>query len=504
MVMAKSELKQKIDDRTARLAVIGLGYVGLPVACEFARAGFDVLGIEQQAERVKLINQGISPIEGNEPGLAELLAHVVLFSPAAALHPTTPNQSGEGATPGSLSANAEQSGKLRATSDYQELDGCDIVLIDVETPVDEFNIPRYGALRSALTSLGKALKPGMLVIVESTIAPGTMYQVVEPLLTETSGLRCSRALKEDDNSGIPTPSVEDFYLGNCPERVMPGKLLANLRNVSRVVGGMTPETADTMVVLYKHIVQADLDPTDCITAELVKTVENAYRDVQIAFANEVALICEAAGGDVWKVRPLVNKSPFRQMHFPGAGVGGHCIPKDPWLLAYGLNGFGASEASQVNSLQLIPAARHVNDSMPLHMADLTVQGLAEAGCEINEARIIVMGYAYLEDSDDTRNSPSARLVARLQSLGAEVIIHDPYVAQYQGDLLTMAHDCDAAVVMVQHSPYRKLDLKALKSVMRNPVLIDGRKVFDDITMRVAGWIYRAVGQSPTTGPIRLD
>jgi len=199
----------------------------------------------------------------------------------------------------------------------------------------------------------------------------------------------------------------------------------------------TPETAETMVRFYRCIIQADLDPADWITAELVKTVENAYRDVQIAFANEVALICEALGGDVWKVRELVNKSPYRQMHLPGAGVGGHCIPKDPWLLVYGVEGKDVP-------VRLIPTARAVNDSMPAHVADLLEGALAHAGRSLEGARILVLGYAYLEDSDDTRNSPSEALVKILLERGAGVVIHDPYVAGYQGDVYEMATGCDGS------------------------------------------------------------
>lgn len=453
--MSLLELREKIDKLEARIAVIGLGFVGLPVACEFARVGFTVLGIDRNIERVNLINQGRSPIEGKEPGLGELLKEVT------------------------------EAGRLRATWDYQAggeqaLSQCEIMLVDVETPV-EFNetsgtnVPQYSALNSALRSLGAVIRPGTLVIIESTIAPGTMKQLVEPVLSETSGL----------------VSGQDFYLANCPERVMPGKLLANLRTISRVVGGMTPEIAGTAAALYRHIVKADLDPVDCITAELVKTVENAYRDVQIAFANEVALICEATGGDVWKVRPLVNKSPFRQMHLPGAGVGGHCIPKDPWLLAY-----SASEAATPATLQVIPAARRVNDAMPLHMADLIVQALAEGKNGIEKRRILVMGYAYLEDSDDARNSPSANLVERLHSLGAETVVHDPFIPAYQGNLIEMAHGCDAAVVMVRHQAYLQLDMEALKNALSRPVLIDGRLAFNGLALRAAGWTYRAVGQAP--------
>ncbi|HEX7974912.1 MAG TPA: nucleotide sugar dehydrogenase [Anaerolineales bacterium] len=422
------------------MAIIGLGYVGLPVACEFSRAGFDVLGVELLFDRVEKINAGISPIDGNEPGLAELLSEVV------------------------------GKRKLRATSNYRDLRQSDIILICVETPVDSQNAPNYEALRSALSDLGQVLQPGALVIIESTIAPGTMRGMALPLLVERSGLKLN----------------EGFFLGNCPERVMPGKLLANLRHVSRVVGGMTPETAEVMAALYRNIVQADLDLTDCVTAELVKTAENAYRDVQIAFANEVALICEAAGGDVWKVRELVNKSPGRQMHMPGGGVGGHCIPKDPWLLAYGA-------AGTQTPVRLIPAARAINDSMPLHVADLLVRALEKQGRPVVGARILVMGYAYLESSDDTRNSPSEGLVNRLNELGARPVIHDPHVPGYQGDLHSMARGCEAAVVMVRHPEYLRLNLAGLRADLSAPILVDGRHVYSPEAAQAAGLVYVGIG-----------
>ena len=434
-------LRQKIAAQTARIGVIGLGYVGLPVACLFAEAGFDVMGVDLKAERVAAINAGISPIEGREPGLAELLAAIVA------------------------------GGRLRATTQYADLRACDVVIISVETPVDEQYVPRYVALQRALRDLGPVLQTGALVVVESTIAPGTMARVVNPLLEEASGKHVN----------------VDFYLGHCPERVMPGKLLANLRGVSRVCGGETPQTAQTMMALYRHVVQADLDAADCVTAELVKTAENAYRDVNIAFANEVALICEAVRGDVWKVRELVNKSPGRNMLLPGAGVGGHCIPKDPWLLAY-------QAGQQGVPLRLIPAARAVNDGMPLHMIALLEDALREAGRLLAGARVLVLGYAYLEDSDDTRNSPSAALVAALRARGAEVIIHDPYVAEYQGDVYAMAAGCDAMVAMVKHSEYRTLDLDAFKDTLKTSILIDGRGMFAPAQARQAGLIYRCVGQ----------
>lgn len=434
------DIRTKIENQCAHIGVIGLGYVGLPVAAMFADAGFRVTGIEIRDDRVGIINSGKSPIEADEPGLDDLLGRV-----AAAR-------------------------KMTASSDYDSLRDCDIVLIDVETPVDENHIPRYQALQAAVKSLSGVLKKGALVIVESTIAPGTMSGLVLPAL-EAGGWKVNR----------------DFYLGNCPERVMPGRLLQNLETLSRVVGGGTPETAEVMKALYSKIVKADLDAANWVTAELVKTVENAYRDVQIAFANEAALICEQMGADVWTVRELVNKSPNRQMHLPGAGVGGHCIPKDPWLLAYGVH-------ESDLKLWLIPAAREVNDHMPCHMAEMTRDALVASGREISSSRVLVMGFAYLENSDDTRNSPSEVAIGYLRDMGAEVRVHDPYVKDFQGDLLEMARGCDAALVMVKHDEYVRLDLKSLRVALNSPILVDGRAVYDPKSAEQAGLVYRLVGR----------
>lgn len=441
--MSIESLTDKIEQLTARLGVIGLGYVGLPAASLFAEAGYSVTGVDLKAERIEIIQKGKSPIEGNEPGLEEILASVV------------------------------RSGALKVTTDYSALQSADIILIVVDTPIDPVSHrPSYDGLRGACQSLGPHLKDGALVIVESTVSPGTVDTLVAPLLEETSGKKLNQG----------------FFLGACPERVMPGKLIANLRNLSRVCGGSTPEVAEAMVRLYRHVVHSDLDVTNIVTAELVKTTENAYRDVQIAFANEVAMICEAIGADVWQVRELVNKSPGRLMLLPGAGVGGHCIPKDPWLLA--------AAAPETVQLNMIPNARKVNDGMPLHMTDLLIRALKDADCLNSETRVAVLGYAYLEDSDDTRNSPSAVLVERLDALGVDYVIHDPWVHEYNGDFWEQVSGCDAAVFMVRHQAYRALDLDRLASTMRHPILIDGRNIFDAGQAEAAGISYYRVGLSP--------
>lgn len=434
------KLREKIQTQQAKLAVIGLGYVGLPVACMFADKDFSVLGVDIKAERVNQINQGHCPIEGFEPGLPELLTKII------------------------------SAGQLRATTNYEELVNSDIVLIDVETPTDEQHIPQYLALRNACESLGKVMQEGTLVIIESTIAPGTMDMVVRPLLEDASGLK----------------SNQGFFLGVCPERVMPGKLLANLQGMSRVCGGETPQVAEVLQLLYRHIVQAELDAADLVTAELTKTAENTFRDVNIAFANELALICQVTGADFLKVRELVNKSPGRQVLMAGAGVGGHCIPKDPWLLAYGAKG-------KVD-LRLIPAARSVNDSMPLHIAALLEEALQESGRQREQSRIAILGFAYLEESDDSRNSPSEVLEKYLLEKGYQVVVHDPIVKEYHADVYTLIEGCDAIVLMVAHQAYQGMDLLKIKGKMRTPIIVDGRFLMDGNDARQKGFVFRGLGR----------
>jgi UDP-N-acetyl-D-mannosaminuronic acid dehydrogenase len=438
--MSLPELSIRLETKKAKLGVIGLGYVGLPVSCEFARVGFDVIGIDIQEEIIEKINAGINPIEGDEPGLSQLLDEII------------------------------KTGRFKASANYDELTDRDVILVCVETPIDEVHVPRYEALTAVLTSLGKVITPGTLVIIESTIAPGTTRDVVIPLLEKSSEMKVST----------------DFFVGHCPERVMPGKLLSNLRNMSRVVGGVSPETTAVMVTLYNHIVEGDLDYADALTAELVKTTENTYRDVQIAFANEVALICEAVGGDVWKVRELVNKVPGRNMHFPGAGVGGHCIPKDPWLLAYPAICRGIKT-------RLISSAREINDSMPLHVAAMIENAINNVGRSLLGSRILVLGYAYLENSDDTRNTPSEVLLQRLQELGAKTVVHDPYIPKFQGQVLDMAVGCDAAVLMVKHKDYLDINLKDLARMLKEKILIDGRNIIDDIRSKEYTLLVKKIG-----------
>ena len=459
------------------VAVIGMGYVGIPMAVMLANAGYDVTGIQRRSQRsgwkIDSLNEGKCPIGGHEPELPEMLESVV------------------------------RSGRFRATDDYTVLENIDITLIDVQTPTDSDNIPRYESLGEVSRQVGRYLKPGNIVIIESTVAPGTTEHLVLPILEEESGLR----------AGLP----EGFGLSFSYERVMVGRLIHNIREYPKIVGGIDAESRKVAANMYESVVMAGVHETDPMTAEISKTVENAYRDVQIAFANEVALMCEALGVDVYEMRNFVNglpndpsaphANPVRNMHFPGAGVGGHCLPKDSWLLIHGYREYGQNGKKFVPSI--LASAREMNDRMPLHMVDLLEAGLNEAGKQLQGATVCVLGYTFLENSDDTRNTPTVPLLKELEKRGVSYRIHDPYVKEDEGHLIEQdinvaLQDCDAVILMTKHEEYRSIFPDELKELMNGSIIVDGRNLFDQREFENAGFVFKGIGkgvrsQKPVSG-----
>jgi UDP-N-acetyl-D-mannosaminuronic acid dehydrogenase len=426
-----------------KTAVIGLGYVGIPLSALLASRGYDVVGIDLLEDRVTQINRGELPLKGDEPGLSDMLSRAV------------------------------KRGRLRATTRYDSCRDRTVIFICVDTPIDANKRPDYSRLEEALAGIGKNMKRETMVVVESTLAPGTMLGIVARRLEQASGFRLGR----------------DFQLAHCPERVMPGRLLHSITTYDRVIGALDKQTALRAKVIYSRLTKGKLHMTDLTTAEIVKTAENAYRDVQIAFANEVALISEKLGADAYEVRRLVNTCPLRDMHIPGAGVGGHCLPRDPWLLV---------QSGKASSPRLIPTARAVNDSMPFHVVDLAVDALSAAGRSVEDSVIAVMGASSLQDSGDSRNSPSIPVIESLKC--AEGLrVHDPYLDKIAGvstlkDAKKALAGADLAVFMVSHKAYRRFTPATLKKLMRTPIVVDGRNLFDTEKMRRAGMIYRGVGK----------
>jgi UDP-N-acetyl-D-mannosaminuronic acid dehydrogenase len=456
-----------------KIVVVGMGYVGIPIAALFAEVpGFEVVGVQRRSKRsgwkIGWLNEGKNPIGGDEPGLSELIARVV---------------------------------KKKAFKVVEDISACkdaEAVLIDVQTPTDVNRVPDYSSLKEVAAQVGRYMRPKTLVVIESTVAPGTTDNIVKPILEKNSGMKAGK----------------DFSLAFCYERVMVGRLIRNIVELPRIVGGIDEESTKRALDLYKHVVKAELCPTDTLTAEVTKVVENTYRDVNIAFANEVALICESLGVDAFKVRELVNtlpndpknpaSNPVRNMHFPSGGVGGHCLPKDPWLLKYGLDNYGKFKFFP----KVIVGSRETNDAMPAHVVDLLEEALAEHGRKLKDAKIAVLGVAFLENSDDTRNTPSATLYEELKKRGANPVLHDPLVRDFQlpftKDLDEAVNDADAIILSTKHKQYLTLDLKKLRNKLATPVLIDCRNAYDEEAAVKAGLTYRGVGKGKREKMTRRD
>lgn len=445
------------------IVVIGMGYVGIPAAAMFADVeGFNVTGVQRRSKRsgwkIDCLNAGKCPIGGDEPGLAELVEKVV------------------------------KKGSFRVTDDFSVCEKADAVLIDVQTPTDENHIPQYGSLMEASKPVGRYMKKGAIVVVESTVAPGTTEYLVKPILEKHSSMKAG----------------EDFNLVFSYERVMVGRLLHNLVYMPRVVGGLTQKCTQLGIELYGNIVKAETIPTDILTAEVAKVVENAYRDVNIAFANEVALICESLGVNVYEIRRLVNSlpydpsnpsaNPFRMMHMPGAGVGGHCLSKDSWLLKHGLDTWGTFKFKP----RITVESRRINDFMPQHMKDLAEEALAEKGVKLNKARVCILGFAFREDSDDIRNTPALPLYNLLKNACREVVVHDPYVKESEdvsiaNNLEEALRGKDCITIVTRHKEYLNITLDWLKKLLKTRVIVDGRNVFNPEECEKAGFAYRGIG-----------
>jgi UDP-N-acetyl-D-mannosaminuronic acid dehydrogenase len=441
------------------VVVIGMGYVGIPCAVLLADVpGHHVTGVQRRSKRsgwkIDCLNSGKCPFDGEEPGLSELIAKVVA------------------------------QGTFHVTDDISVCQEADVILIDVQTPTDEEHVPQYDSLLEVSANVGMYMQPETLVIIESTVAPGTTQGMMQPILEQESGLR----------------GGQDFYLAFSYERVMPGKLLEYIVHFPRVVGGIDAESTRRAVELYRTIVKGEISATGVLTAEMAKVVENAYRDVNIAFANEVALLCESMGVDVFEIRQLINARPDRNVHIPGAGVGGHCLPKDSWLLQYGMRTYGQDPPE----MRLIPLAREINDGMPAHMLGLIERELSKKRVKLEDAKVALLGVSYLENADDTRNTPAAALAKLLLGRGARVTAHDPHVraADWQrvlgqgchvpltGDLDQALDGADCVAIVTKHREYYQLTSGRLRTAMRTLVVVDGRNVLNlqdsDIAVRTVG------------------
>ena len=436
-----TEILKKIKTRKAKICIVGLGYVGLPTAIFFAEKGFNVIGVARNVNNLEKINRGISTI--GELNLDSRLSKVV------------------------------KDKKLFATSDLKcATEKSDIIISIVPTPVDEFKDPDLTPIISSGMEISKGLSKGKLVILESTVYPGVTEETLQPILEE-SGLKAG----------------EDFGLAYCPERYNPGDDEHGIENVSRVVGGITPEWAEITRELYQIIINEDVKVLRNIkTAEAAKVIENTQRDLNIALVNELAMIFERLDIDVMDVIDGASSKWNFNVYYPGAGVGGHCLPVDPYYLVKKAKELGYHS-------KVIAAGRSINDNMPLHMLTLVQDALNELEKSLKNSNIVVLGFSYKENVGDPRESPAKTLIKNLKWKGANVTVVDPYIEEINPkfgvlnkDLYDALNGADALVLITSHDEFKSIDFKKIKDLMNLPIVVDGRRIYDPDELRDIGFI----------------
>lgn len=403
----KQQLLDRLNNREALVAVVGLGYVGLPLAVELAEAGFDVIGLDVDAAKVEQLNEGTSYI----PDI-----------PTARVAP--------------LAA----AGKLRATTDYADLRPADAISICVPTPLRKTKDPDMSYIIQSVDAIAEISHSGLLVVLESTTYPGTTEEIIVPRLV---------------NNGFVVG--EDVFVAFSPERIDPGNATFGVRNTPKVVGGVTPACTEVVAALYATAVDEVVPVSSPMVAEMVKLLENTFRAVNIGLVNEMALMCDRLGIDVWEVINAASTKPYGFMPFyPGPGLGGHCIPVDPHYLSWKLKALNYTA-------RFIELASEVNTSMPLYVLDKVIDALNDEGKAVRGSRVVVLGVAFKRNIDDVRESPAIDVITLLQERGASVVYHDPYVphlrlhtsARLDGvpysDALLSSADC--VVIITDHDSF---------------------------------------------------
>lgn len=373
----KKQLMTKIKNKTAVLGVVGLGYIGLPMAVEKAKAGYKTIGFDMQEKKVHWVNKGCNYIgDIVDSDLREVVD-------------------------GDL---------LHATCDFSFVKNVDAICICVPTPLDIYQQPDLSYVKNSTEDIGKYLHPGMLVVLESTTYPGTTEEIVKPILEKKSGLKCGK----------------DFFLAFSPERVDPGNQQYKIKNTPKVVGGMTSDCAEVAASLYRHILQGKVHIVSSPkVAEMEKMYENIFRHINIALANEMVILCHKMGINFWEVIDAAKTKPYGFMPFyPGPGIGGHCIPLDPFYLTW--------KAREYNyHTRLIELAGEINKYMPEYVIERTVKILSKKfNKSLNGARILILGVAYKKDIDDLRESPALEVIKKLEKEGVIVSYYDPYISKF--------------------------------------------------------------------------
>ena len=443
------EVRNSLDAKSLKVCVVGIGRIGLPTALSFAKAGLYTIGVDINQKLVDSINAGNFPLK-DEPGYEDVFNNV------------------------------RKNGNFLATTDINEaISKSNLILLSLPTPMDENNIPTYSALESVGKQLSQILQPNSLVVVESTIEPGFIEDMMIKIIEGTNMLRVGK----------------NFTIGVCPENANPGEILHDFTNLPRLVAGVNEQTTKIITMIYDFVFSVELGTMpDCRTANAVKLTTNVFRDVNIALVNELSLMFEKLGIDTLKVLEAAKRKYNFQIHYPGAGVGGPCLP----INSYQFLNTAKRTGSKLN---IIKYSREINEKMPDHVINLILDGFKKCNKSIKGCKVLILGISYKPDVKDIQLSPAEIIINKLKILGARIKIYDPYykgnqvfginVEQNIEDILS---EVDASIIVTAHKEFQEIDLKIFTK-MKTPILIDSRGIIDISSANDAGLVFRGLGRA---------
>ena len=439
---------ESLNSKTLRVCVIGIGRIGLPTALSFAQSGLQTIGVDINENLVQNITSGKFPLK-DEPGYEKIFNDVI-------------NEK-----------------KFSATTNIDEaVPNSDLILLSLPTPMDENNIPDYSALRIVASKLSDILSPNSLVIVESTIEPGFIEDEMVEIISDNDRLDVEK----------------NFFIGVCPENANPGEILHDFTNLPRLVGGINQNISKVIQIIYSYVFGVELiEMPDCKTANAVKLTTNVFRDINIAFINELSIMFEKLGIDTIKVLEAAKKKYNFQIHYPGAGVGGPCLPINSYQLLNTAKRLGSN-------LSIIESGRKINEKMPEHVINLTLDAFNECNKTIQDSSILILGISYKPDVKDIQLTPAEQVINKLQDLGVKIHIYDPYFKSKKVFGITVAENIenvistvDASIILTAHDEFKKIEI-ALFSKMLNPILIDTRGIIDPLLAKNEKLIFRGLGR----------
>ena len=442
------DVEKSLKSQTIRVCVVGIGRIGLPSALSFAKSGLTTIGVDINESLVQKINDDNFPLE-DEPGYEEIFHDVI------------------------------KNKTFSATTKIEEgITKSNLILLSLPTPMDENNIPDYSALANVAKQLSQLLQPNSLVIVESTVEPGFIEDVMINLISDNDRLDAEK----------------NFFIGVCPENANPGEILHDFTNLPRLVGGINQDISKVIQLIYSFVFGVELiEMPDCKTANAVKLTTNVFRDVNIAFVSELSLMFEKLGIDTMKVLEAAKKKYNFQIHYPGAGVGGPCLPINSYQLLNTAKRLGSN-------LSIIESGRKINEKMPEHVISLTLDAFNECNKTIQDSSILILGISYKPDVKDIQLTPAEQVINKLQDLGVKIHIYDPYFKSKKVFGITVAENIenvistvDASIILTAHDEFKKIEI-ALFSKMLNPILIDTRGIIDPLLAKNEKLIFRGLGR----------